>query len=139
MAVWAFDVDGCIVDSLTGLLKGTATTEILERLRATGHTVVLWSAGGGDYARDRAEQHGVGHLVDATYGKQTRGADGRWSLTDFATMHRPSVLVDDRPEDAPHDLEVIAVSPYIAPDVHDRGMHRVLLSLPDPDITKEAS
>jgi hypothetical protein len=94
---------------------------------------------GGDYARERALQHGVAHLVDATYGKQTRAEDGRWSLTDFADVHRPSVLVDDRPEDAPHDLEIIAVSPYIAPDVHDRGLHRVMTSVPDPDVAMEAS
>jgi hypothetical protein len=139
MSVWAFDVDGCIVDSLTGASLRPGTVEILERLRAGGHTVVLWSAGGGDYARERALQHGVAHLVDATYGKQTRAEDGRWSLTDFADVHRPSVLVDDRPEDAPHDLEIIAVSPYIAPDVHDRGLHRVMTSVPDPDVSMEAS
>jgi hypothetical protein len=139
MAVWAFDVDGCIVDSLTGASLRPGTVDILERLRAGGHVVVLWSAGGGDYARERAEQHGVAHLIDATYGKQTRGTDGRWSLTDFAEPHRPSVLVDDRPEDAPQDLEIIAVSPYIAPDMHDRGLRRVVTLLPDPDAAIEVS
>jgi phosphoglycolate phosphatase-like HAD superfamily hydrolase len=126
VSVWAFDVDGCIVDSLTGGSVRPGTVEILERLRAEGHVVVLWSAGGSTYAQGRAEQHGFAHLINAAYGKLARDADGRWSMADFAADHRPEVLVDDRPEDAPRALEVIGVSPYIAPDEHDRGLDRVL-------------
>jgi hypothetical protein len=139
MSVWAFDVDGCIVDSLTGGSIRPRTVEILERLRAQGHVVVLWSAGGSTYAQGRARQHGFAHLISAAYGKQTRGADGRWSLSDFSDAHRPEVLVDDRPEEAPRAIRVIGVAPYIAPDEQDRGLESVLPLLSEVTCEEEFS
>ena len=36
----------------------------------------------------------------------------------------PLVFVDDRPEDLAPELEVLAVSPYLSDDPHDRGLGR---------------
>ena len=81
-AVWAFDVDACLVDSITGTSLRPLARPVLESLRAQGATVVLWSAGGGEYAQRRAVAVGIDDLVHACYDKDGRGADGRWALGD---------------------------------------------------------
>ena len=124
--VWAFDVDGTLVDSITGTSLRPLARPVLERLRAQGTTVVLWSAGGGEYARRKAEAVGIADLVHAFYDKDERGSDGRYLVTHVAAEHRPHVCVDDRPEDLPIDVDPIAVSPYLAPDPHDRGLAALL-------------
>jgi long-chain acyl-CoA synthetase len=124
--VWAFDVDGCLIDALTGESLRPYARRVLERLRAQGATVVLWSAGGGDYARRRAEAHGIDHLVDACYDKDARGADGRYVVTHLALVHRPDVCVDDQPDDVPADVDRVAVAPYVAHDPHDRALALLL-------------
>ena len=45
--VWVFDVDGCLVDSLTGTSLRPGAATLLAGLRARGRTVIVWSAGGG--------------------------------------------------------------------------------------------
>jgi hypothetical protein len=87
--------------------------------------VLLWSAGGDAYARARAEQFQVDHLVNGYFSKEGRDAGGC-----YLTAHLPLgpgrvVFVDDRPEDLAGDLEVIAVSPYLSDDPHDRGLRAV--------------
>jgi hypothetical protein len=118
-AVWAFDVDGCLVDSITGTSLRPLARPVLEQLRAQGATVVVWSAGGGDYARRKAEEVGIDDLVHAFYDKDERGDDGRYLVAHLAAEHRPQVCVDDRPEDLPTHVDPIAVSPYLAPNPHD--------------------
>src|ERR1700677_2519044 len=76
--VWAFDVDGCLVDSLTGTSLRPGALEVLSLLREAGATVLLWSAGGRDHAISRAAELGFAHLIDAVYAKKRRGADVRW-------------------------------------------------------------
>ncbi len=49
---WVFDVDGCLVDSLTGTSLRPGAQDIVMRLAAQGR-VLLWSAGGEGYARAR--------------------------------------------------------------------------------------
>ena len=120
--VWAFDVDACLVDSITGTSLRPLARPVLELLRAQGSTVVLWSAGGGDYARRRAEAVGIDDLVQAFYDKDGRGADGRWTTTHLAREHQPDVCVDDRPEEVPADVDSVGVSPYLAPNPHDVGL-----------------
>ena len=56
--VWAFDVDGCLVDSITGTSLRPLARPVLEQLRAQGSTVVLWSAGGGEYPDGRPSWSG---------------------------------------------------------------------------------
>ncbi len=121
---WVFDVDGCLVDSLTGTSLRPGAKEILHSL--AGRTrVLLWSAGGDDYAQARARQFQVDHLLSGFFSKEERDTRGH-----YVTAHLPigpgsAVFVDDRPEDLAEDLEVVAVSPYLAGDAHDRGLEVV--------------
>src|SRR5580693_5635729 len=95
---WVFDVDGCLVDSLTGTSLRPGARELLDSLAGRSQ-VLLWSAGGDTYARARAEQFRVDHLVNGYFSKEGRDAEGH-----YLTMHLPlgsgrAVFVDDRPED----------------------------------------
>jgi len=127
--VWAFDVDGCLVDSLTGTSLRPGALEGLSLLRAAGAIVLLWSAGGRDHAVSRASELGFAHLVDAVYAKEIRGADGRWSTSNLPSEHQPDVFVDDWPDEAPATARLVGVSPYIAPNPHDRGLAPLLAEL----------
>jgi long-chain acyl-CoA synthetase len=127
--VWAFDVDGCLVDSLTGTSLRPGALEVLSRLRDAGATVLLWSAGGLDHAVSRAADLGFAHLIDAVYAKERRGADGRWCTVNLPPQHQPDVFVDDWPDEAPATARLVPVSPYIAPNPDDRGLAPLLAEL----------
>ena len=121
---WVFDVDGCLVDSLTGTSLRPGARELLGSLAGRAR-VLLWSAGGDGYARARAEQFQVDHLVNGYFSKEGRDAEGH-----YLTMHLPLgpghvVFVDDRPEDLAPGPEIITVSPYLSDDPHDRGLRAV--------------
>jgi phosphoglycolate phosphatase-like HAD superfamily hydrolase len=132
VGTWVFDVDGCLIDSLTGRSLRPGAADVLARLRASGHVVVLWSAGGADYARQRAVEHSIAELCHAFHGKDRRDAAGRYRCDAIGTDLASTIFVDDRPEDMPVDAEVIAVSPYLSHNVHDRGLAVVLPRLPSP-------
>ena len=127
--VWAFDVDGCLVDSLTGTSLRPGAVETLSLLREGGATVLLWSAGGREHAASRATQLGFAHLIDAIYAKEIRGVDGRWSTANLPREHQPDVFVDDWPDEAPGTARLVGVPPYIAPNPHDRGLAPLLAEL----------
>ena len=121
---WVFDVDGCLVDSLTGTSLRPGAREILDAL--AGHArVLLWSAGGDVYALARARQFQVDHLVSGFFSKEERDARGCYLTTHLPVGAGGAVFVDDRPEDLAEDLDVVAVSPYLAEDAHDRGLELV--------------
>ena len=123
MRTWVFDIDGCLVDSLTGTSLRPGAVELLTQLRSLGDVVVAWSAGGEDYARSRLEQRSIAHLVDAFHAKVTRDVNGSY-LADHVGGGI-LVFVDDRPEDlTSHDV-VVHVSPYLGHNPHDRGLRRV--------------
>jgi long-chain acyl-CoA synthetase len=124
--VWAFDVDGCLVDSLTGTSLRPGALEVLGRLREAGAIVLLWSAGGRDHAVSRATELRFAHLIDAVYAKEQRGADGRWCTVNLPPQHQPDVFVDDWADEAPVAARLIPVPPYIAPNPHDRGLAPLL-------------
>ena len=126
-AVWVFDLDGCIIDSLTGTSLRPGAAELLTHLRQQGHTVVLWSAGGRAYARRRAEERGVADLFDAFHDKHGRDDSGRYVVHRFLDDGAAAVFVDDRPEDMPVGAEVIGVTPYLAGNPHDRGLEPAAL------------
>ena len=122
---WVFDVDGCLIDSLTGTSLRPGARDVLEHLARHGRHIILWSAGGEAYARARAVEFGLDHLVSGCFAK-----DGRDGDCCYLTAHLPlhagrTVFVDDRPEDLARHLEVLAVSPYLSDDPHDRGLQRV--------------
>lgn len=122
---WAFDVDGCLLDSLSASSVRPLVVEVLNHLRAIGIPVVVWSAGGADYARRVLTRAGLAHLIDGFYDK-VRGPDGRWTLDAFAADHRPATCVDDQPDGLPPGVRVLAVRSYLAHNPHNRGFAEVL-------------
>ena len=121
-ATWVFDVDGCLVDSLTGTSLRPGARELLTHLRDQGCTLLLWSAGGAAYARQRAVEQRVAGLFDAFYDKEGRDAAGRYTTQRVVADLGSVVFVDDRPEDMPAGADVVAVAPYLTDDPHDRGL-----------------
>jgi phosphoglycolate phosphatase-like HAD superfamily hydrolase len=124
MHAWVFDVDGCLIDSLSGTSLRPGAGALLAHLRDQGCSVLLWSAGGADYARQRATEQGIAGLVTEFHGKAERDAAGRYVTSAFLTELAGAVFVDDRPEDLPVGADIIAVSPYLSDDKHDRGLER---------------
>jgi len=119
---WVFDVDGCLVDSQTGASLRPLARHLLEFLREQQMPAVLWSAGGADYARRRAQGVGIHSLVAEFYSKVTRGPDGRWRIDHLSSLYLPAMFVDDRGDELPLSARSIVVSPYIAENPHDRGL-----------------
>ena len=132
---WVFDVDGCLVDSLTGTSLRPGARELLDSL-AGRVRVLLWSAGGDTYARARAAQFQVDHLVNGYFSKEGRDAEGCYTTTHLPLGPGHVVFVDDRPEDLNNELDVLAVSPYLSDDPHDRGLLAVArrAGLPPPPV-----
>jgi long-chain acyl-CoA synthetase len=97
----------------------------LVRLRAEGCRIFLWSAGGADYARRRATDHGVDGYFDGFYEKDERDSDGRY-VPAFLRDPLDATFVDDRPEDMPIGSTVMSVSPYLVDDPFDEGFRRAL-------------
>ena len=105
---WVFDVDGCLVDSLTGTSLRPGARDIVMHLAARRPRVLLWSAGGGEYAAGSCRAvRSRSPLQMAIYPKDGRDGDGL--LLDVASPVAPgrTVFVDDRPEDLRRDLEVL--------------------------------
>jgi long-chain acyl-CoA synthetase len=125
---WVFDVDGCLIDSLTGSSLRPGARDLLAHLAGRGTRVILWSAGGDEYARARAEQFEVDDLVDEFHSKDERDPDGHYLTAHLGVEPGRVVFVDDRPEDLAHELDVRAVSPYLSDDRHDRGLEEVARS-----------
>jgi phosphoglycolate phosphatase-like HAD superfamily hydrolase len=124
--VWIFDLDGCLIDGMTGRSLRPLAAELLDLLRNRGVTVVLWSAGGAEYARRKAEGVGIDAHVAAYYAKAARDDAGRWCTAHLAAHHREATFVDDLPAEAPLAPRLIGVSPYIAENPHDRGLAAAL-------------
>jgi long-chain acyl-CoA synthetase len=122
---WVFDVDGCLIDSLTGSSMRPGARHLLQHLDRHGRRILLWSAGGGAYARARAEEFGIDHLVSGYFAKDGRDVDGCHRTAHLPIQDRQAVFVDDRPEDLAPDLDVLAVPPYLSDDPHDRGLEHV--------------
>jgi long-chain acyl-CoA synthetase len=123
---WVFDVDGCLVDAMTGTSLRPGVREVLASLRASGHALLLWSAGGADYARQRARQHEIDHFFDDCFGKDARDGAGYYVVTHLRPDVSCLVFVDDQPGEITPSVERIAVSSYIGADRNDRELWRVL-------------
>ena len=122
---WVFDIDGSLVDSLTGTSLRPGTRDLLTHLVTQDRRVLFWSAGGQAYAAQRATQFALESLVAGCFGKEGRDASGFYVTSHLALGAGPTVFVDDRPEDLSPGLTVIAVSPYLSHDPHDRGLEVV--------------
>jgi long-chain acyl-CoA synthetase len=124
---WVFDVDGCLIDSMTGTSLRPLAREVIDVLHLHGVSVVLWSAGGGPYARRRARQLGFESDVLACYGKEHRDESGRWKVDHIHAAHRPLLFIDDQPDELPAHVAVVGVRPYLAASSHDRGLADLLV------------
>jgi long-chain acyl-CoA synthetase len=122
---WAFDLDGCLVGTLAPDDLRPLARELLESVRSAGATLVVWSAGGAEYARRIAARTDIAHLVDGFYDKR-RGIDGKWTLEVFPRDLVPIVCVDDDPEGVPEGIRVLAVTPYLGRRPHDRGLETIV-------------
>jgi long-chain acyl-CoA synthetase len=120
-----FDVDGCLIDSLTGTSLRPGAAQLLAALHADGLEIRLWSAGGAVYARQKATAHGIQRFFSSFHDKEGRDDNGRYVTDGVLSGTGPVVFVDDHPEDLPHGADVLAVSSYIYTDRHDRGLARV--------------
>ena len=83
---------------------------------------MLWSAGGAEYAALMADRHGIAHFFDAFYDKKCRGADGRYLTDHFQPEHRPTLFVDDSPDEMPSGLVVIGVAQFFGSNTADRAL-----------------
>ena len=123
---WVFDVDGCLIDSLSGTSLRPGAYDLLCHLRDRGCDLVLWSAGGAAYARERATITSISEFFHAFRGKDSRDEDGWYVLDHLQVDVAVAVFVDDRPEDLPPIAEVLAVSPYLSHAPHDRGLEPIM-------------
>ena len=119
---WLFDVDGTLVDGITGRSLRPGARSLLAALRLRDVRVLLWSSGGADYAWRRAHDTGIADLVDATYSKFRPHPDACWDLPAPLAAAPPAVLVDDMPHEVPPVGEVIGVRQYLGPNPHDTGL-----------------
>jgi long-chain acyl-CoA synthetase len=123
---WVFDVDGCLVDSLSGTSLRPGARRLLEYLSRRRCTVLLWSAGGASYAQSRAEAFDLAGLVTSCHAKGGRDASGSYETGHLPLGDARVVFVDDHPEDLSALLDVMPVSPYLSHDPYDRGLEAVL-------------
>ncbi len=90
---------------------------------------MLWSAGGADYARRKAGDHGLGDRFVEYYAKAVRDPSMRYVVDHFDRSHRPDVFVDDSPVDLPLGARVVPVPQFIGGNIADRALFDVLDSL----------
>jgi hypothetical protein len=122
--VWLFDLDGCLVDSFAATDLRPMAHDALGAVRAAGARVVLWSAGGVDYALRVAERLGIHVHFDDVLAKQ-RGTDGRW-LLDASLASAAVTCVDDQPDGLPEGVRAVGLFPYVGPNANDRALQEVI-------------
>lgn len=111
---------------MTGTSLRPGARRLLTLLSTAGVRVVVWSAGGSAYAKDRCERHHLTSFIDAYHDKVRVGVGEPWVLDEIPLLDRPWVCLDDQPEHCPHTTQVIAVRPYISPDPRDVGLDHAL-------------
>ena len=124
--VWAFDVDGTVIGSIRSDRLRPGTAGLLIALRERYVRCVLWSAGGDHYARRMAGTHGIDQHFEGFYAKRDRGTDGRFAIDHFGEHHRPTVFVDDSPDEVPAGMRVIGVPQFMGGNPADTAMVNLL-------------
>jgi long-chain acyl-CoA synthetase len=122
---WAFDVDGTLIGSIRSDRLRPGAADLLARLVERGVVIVLWSAGGADYARAMADSHGIGHYFAGFYAKQDRDEHKRYRVDHFAAEHHPDVFVDDSVIDLPVDSCMVEVSQFLGSNDADEALIRL--------------
>ena len=126
---WAFDVDGTLIGSIRSDRLRPGAAELLAALVDRGQTLMLWSAGGAEYAQRMADAHGIAHHFAAFYAKADRGIDNRYLVEHFDPRHRPQVFVDDSPIDLSIDAVVIEVSQFLGGNPADEALWQLIADL----------
>lgn len=127
MSVWLFDVDGCLVDAMSGTSLRPGSRPLLEHLRDDGIAIHVWSAGGAEYAERVLGRVGIADLAIG-YHDKVRADGGRWLLPGGFDP-RTLVCVDDQPDGVPDGPTVVPVFPYIGSRPHDPAFGRLLASV----------
>jgi phosphoglycolate phosphatase-like HAD superfamily hydrolase len=124
--VWVFDVDGTLVGSIRSDRLRPGAEELLETLHARGATMVVWSAGGAEYARRMLAQFDLVHYFSAFYAKDERGANGRYVVDHMSPDHQPGTLVDDYPHEVAEGGRVIGVRQFLGGNPSDAGLREAI-------------
>ncbi len=91
--VIAVDVDNTLIGA--GGRPNDRLIEWLRDAKADGKDLILWSARGGDHARQHAERLGIADLFDVIIGKPEMSIDDDlWKWTRFSSHVHPSVFDD---------------------------------------------
>ena len=117
-----FDVDGTLIGSIRSDRLRPGARELLETLRVRETTLVLWSAGGADYAERMLARFDIDHFFSGFYAKDSRCAEGRYRIDHLAPEHRPGTLVDDYPDEVPYTGRVIGVPQVLGSNATDSGL-----------------
>lgn len=125
-SVWLFDVDGTLIGSVRSDRLRPGAERLIRTLCARGKTLVVWSAGGADYAERMMARFGLDGFVSAFYSKQARGHDGRYTIDHFLPEHWPGTIVDDAAHEAPIAPRVLDVSQFLGSNQHDKGLDEAL-------------
>lgn len=133
--VWAFDVDGTLVGSIRSDVLRPGAAELLALLEQLGVDVVVWSAGGADHARRMLTAHGLDRHCLAFYSKQGRDAEGRFVVDHLSPAHRPTVFVDDQPDELPRQGRIVAVSQFFGGNRHDRALVDLAREIAHPELS----
>jgi phosphoglycolate phosphatase-like HAD superfamily hydrolase len=124
--VWVFDVDGTLIGSIRSDRLRPGVEELLETLHARNATLVVWSAGGADYAYRMLAKFELAHYFSAFYAKDERGADGRYVVDHMSPEHRPGTLVDDYPHDVAEAGRIIGVRQFLGGNPSDAGLREAI-------------
>lgn len=123
---WIFDVDGTLIGSIRSNQLRPGVRELLETLKESGTTLVLWSAGGGNYAERMLAQFELSHFFSGFYAKEERCERGLYRIDHLAPKHQPDTFVDDYPHEVPDHGRVIGVPQFLGGNPHDKGLERAL-------------
>lgn len=128
---WVFDVDATLVDGMSATSMRPGAHDLLTTLRSWGRRIVVWSAGGKEYAERRLTHVGLIDFVDSVHDKGDRGTDRCYDpdIVVDPSATSGAIFVDDQPGDLSKRLRVLAVRPYLAANAHDRELHRILEAL----------
>jgi long-chain acyl-CoA synthetase len=127
--VWVFDVDATLLDGMSATSLRPYAYDLLTLLADRNNRLVLWSAGGAEYAQRRLEAVDAFHFFDAVHSKGDRLGSGFYDVTAVlrnSESLKETVFVDDQPSDLPPSATVLAVRPYLAPNRHDNGLVAII-------------
>lgn len=125
-SVWIFDVDGTLIGSIRSTQLRPGARELLETLTEAGTTLVLWSAGGAEYAHRMLAQFDLVHFFSGIYAKEERCERGLYRIDHIDPAHRPDTFVDDYPHEVPDTGRTIAVPQFLGGNPHDHGLKTAL-------------